>query len=122
RSHLVQQSIVARRFMRRFFGQLRMRKETKRAQPIVRIHDDDALLCQHFAVVTWFRSAACDESSAVVPHKNRQLRTRGLCRNPYIQVQAVFARLRIAEINVAEYVGLQASRSELVGGADSCPL
>ena len=57
--------------MTRFLGQLRMRKETKNTEPIVRLNDDDAFLGKILPVVTRFAISASDKSTAVEPNQNR---------------------------------------------------
>src|SRR5215469_3871040 len=112
--------------MRRFFREFRVRKEAKHAEAIIWLHHKDSFFSKILSVVARLGIRASDESSTVEPHKYRQFLASGLRGQPDIQVEAVFTGLRVAKINVAEDIRLQASGSKLVrlahAGPSRCPL
>jgi hypothetical protein len=121
RCYLVEQAIIAGGVVPGFFREFWMNEEAEDSQPVVHGDHDHALLRQISAILPRFRRGACNESSTVDPNHYRQLRTRRLCGNPYIQGQAIFAAGGIAKSHVAENIALQAVRAEVCGLADAGP-
>ncbi len=118
---LVEQSVIARSAIRRFFRQFGMRQEAEYAKPVADCDGDDAFGGHAFAVVTRLRTIARHKSAAEKVNQHRQFLPR-FGRSPNVQVQAIFAHAVGAEIHIAENRALHASRAELVGFARARPV
>src|SRR5438128_1759358 len=98
-----------------------MRKETENTETIVRFDDDDPFAGELFSVIARFAVRSRYKASAVKPDQNWELFGLRFGRSPDNQVEAVFARLIVAEVDVAENIGLQAGRTEFVSEPDARP-
>ena len=72
--------------MCRLLRELRMREESKDAQPVIETDDNYAFLCEVGAVLSRFRSGARGEAAAINPNHDGQPGTRRSRRRPHIQV------------------------------------
>src|SRR4029453_4638736 len=91
RRDLIEKTVVPRRVMLGFPGQLRMGQKSQRADPIVQADDDDAFRCELRAVVDSHRARAFVEAAAIDPEHDRQPGARIPRRRPYIEEETVFA-------------------------------
>ena len=98
-----------------------MGKEAKDAEPVVQRNDDDALSGHARAVVARFGAVAGHEAAAVEVDEHRQRLIRRGRRGPYVEVEAVFARVLAPKDHVVEDALLHALRAEAVGRADVLP-
>ena len=124
RRDLIEETVVARRMMRRFGRQLRMGEEAQGADPVVEVDEDDAFPGEVFASVHRHPARAEREAAAVDVDDHRQFcpRRRGPAR-PDVEGEAILTRRLLAEImiDVVAPEHLDAFRRLAVGVVDALP-
>ncbi len=127
RGYAIEQAVITRSVMGRFFRQFGMAEKTKSAEPVIDGDDDQTLLRQFFAIIRRHFAGAFAKSAAVNPNKHRTLFIGILCARPNVEAKAIFAhvvlhhelfRPRIARTGQH----LHATVRKLVGLPDAAPL
>jgi hypothetical protein len=103
-------------------AQFGMRKKTENSQPMIDGHNDRAAASETLAVVARLASGTCPELPAMNPKKDRQLCVFRTLRRPHIQIETIFALVRIIRFEFSVWRVLQASRRNSSGIANAGPL
>src|ERR1051325_3608387 len=98
-----------------------MREEAKRTEPIIKRHDDGALLRETCAVVSFLRAKAGVVAAAIDPHHDRPFCIRVEASRPHIEIQAVFGNTGGKRIDVAVDLRLHAVLAKSVCRARAAP-
>src|SRR5277367_535141 len=101
--------------MRRFLGELRMGEKSKNGKPVVHAHNHDAFVRQTLAILPRLGCRSDLKAAAVDPHHHGEFAIWRSLGSPDIQIEAVFARPRVAKPQVAENISLHAMRAKLSG-------
>src|ERR1035438_8535017 len=126
RGHLVEFSIVARRVVARFLGEVGMRQITEHAYAVIKGDGHHALFGQSFAIVNRHGPRSYIEAAAVNVDEHRQFGAGGLGGSPYVHVEAIFADLGVGLEFISPLAGrlvefLHAAWRETIRLADALP-